>query len=78
MYVNCVDCIPITLIYSPRRPESLLDSLRKAVLSSKKERKKATYMAETFLTLMADYDTASQFRMDEWYGAIQRNWDAVS
>ena len=29
-------------------------------------------MAETFLTLMADYDTASQFRMDEWYGAIQR------
>ena len=29
-------------------------------------------MAESFLTLMADYDTASQFRMDEWYGAIQR------
>jgi hypothetical protein len=29
-------------------------------------------MAESFLTLMADYDTSSQFRMDEWYGAIQR------
>ena len=29
-------------------------------------------MAESFLTLMADYDTASQFRMDEWYHAIQR------
>ena len=29
-------------------------------------------MAESFLTLMADYDTASQFRMDEWYSAIQR------
>ena len=29
-------------------------------------------MAESFLTLMADYDMASQFRMDEWYGAIQR------
>ena len=29
-------------------------------------------MAESFLTLMADYDTASQFRMDEWYNAIQR------
>ena len=29
-------------------------------------------MAETFLTLMADYDTASQFRMDAWTGAIRR------
>ena len=29
-------------------------------------------MAESFLTLMADYDTSSQFRMDEWYSAIQR------
>ena len=29
-------------------------------------------MAESFLTLMADYDTSTQFRMDEWYNAIQR------
>lgn len=29
-------------------------------------------MAESFLTLMADYDTASQFCMDGWYSAIQR------
>lgn len=29
-------------------------------------------MAETFLTLMADYDMAAQFRMDGWYNAIQR------
>ncbi len=29
-------------------------------------------MAESFLTLMADYDTVAQFRMDEWYNAIQR------
>jgi len=29
-------------------------------------------MAESFLTLMAEYDTSSQFRMDEWYNAIQR------
>lgn len=28
-------------------------------------------MAETFLTLMADYDMVSQFRMDGWYNAIQ-------
>ena len=28
-------------------------------------------MAESFLTLMADYDTAAQFRLDGWYNAIQ-------
>ena len=27
-------------------------------------------MAESFLTLMADYDHVTQFRMDEWYNAI--------
>ena len=28
-------------------------------------------MAESFLTLMADYDMVSQFRMDGWYNALQ-------
>ena len=28
-------------------------------------------MAESFLTLMADYDHVTQFQMDEWYNAIQ-------
>ena len=28
-------------------------------------------MAESFLTLMADYDMATQFRMDGWYNALQ-------
>ena len=29
-------------------------------------------MAESFLTLMADYDAEGQFRFDGWYNAIQR------
>lgn len=58
-------------LYSPRKPKTLLDSPRRAVLSSGKGTKEAKYMAESFLTLMADYDTASQFRMDEWYNALQ-------
>ena len=28
-------------------------------------------MAESFLTLMADYDMVSQFRLDGWYNALQ-------
>lgn len=28
-------------------------------------------MAESFLTLMADYDHVAQFRMDGWYNALQ-------
>lgn len=41
------------------------------MLSCRKAQRAANHMAESFLTLMAEYDTAGQFRLDGWYNALQ-------